>query len=88
MFVDLAYMHLLLSVRRTAYDICAVYFNECACAYMYACLTVEGVGCLPYFLFIRSEVEPDNPTHEPQGRRLFEGMLRALQDVSPCGRWL
>lgn len=28
-----------------------------------------------------SEVEPDKSTHELQARRLFEGMLRALQDL-------
>lgn len=30
----------------------------------------------------RSDVDPDNTAHEDAGRRLFEGMLQALKDVS------
>ena len=29
-------------------------------------------------------MDPDDPRFEADGRRLFEGMLHALQDVSVC----
>ena len=35
----------------------------------------------------RGDVEPDNPNHEAEARRLFDGMLQALQDVSCCLCW-
>ena len=34
------------------------------------------------YVHFRSEVDPDDPRFETDGRRLFEGMLHALQDVS------
>ena len=37
--------------------------------------------CLPSFSLARSEIDPDNSTHEPNARRLFEAMLIALQEV-------
>ncbi len=30
----------------------------------------------------RGEIDLENPLHEQEARRLFEGMLQALQDVS------
>ena len=35
-----------------------------------------------YFLASRSDIDSTNPHHEVEARRLFEGMLQALQDVS------
>ena len=39
-----------------------------------------------HLLTARSEIDPDNPQQDPDGRRLFEGMLQALSDVREGGR--
>ena len=31
----------------------------------------------------RGDIDVENPQHEQEARRLFEGMLQALQDVRP-----
>lgn len=38
-------------------------------------------GAISLFVH-RSDIDPDNPGHEPNARRLFEAMLIALQEVT------